>query len=194
MRNARSRSAGGILRALGSRILRPLGQVVQDRTELYLLVQFPPLVDGFLQASGDRQVGRLDDVPAIRVAHHWHRQTPPSSPAACAFRPEPEPASHARLVSQNAPRARCGSRGCGDGARVRSRSSRRACRSGVAADVPTGCRAAGTPRILLALAEPRPPPAPGAGGTSPTPGPRSSDLTFVSRTRGMAWLAHPQAG
>ncbi len=75
MRNARSRSASGILRALGSRILRPLGQVVQDRTELYLLVQFPPLVDGFLQASGDRQVGRLDDVPAIRVAHHWHRQT-----------------------------------------------------------------------------------------------------------------------
>src|SRR5258708_25585730 len=93
MRNARSRSAGGILRALGSRILRPLGQVVQDRTELYLLVQFPPLVDGFLQASGDRQVGRLDDVPAIRVAHHSHRHTAPSSPAAFAFRPGPEPAS-----------------------------------------------------------------------------------------------------
>src|SRR5260221_9251282 len=111
MRNARSRSAGGILRALGSRILRPLGQVVQDRTELYLLVQFPPLVDGFLQASGDRQVGRLDDVPAIRVPHHWHRQTPPSSPAACPFRPEPEPASPARLVSQNAPPAPWGSRG-----------------------------------------------------------------------------------
>src|SRR5229473_2784523 len=124
MRNARSRSADGILRALGSRILRPLGQVVQDRTELYLLVQFPELVDGFLRASGDRQVGRLDDVPATRVAHHWHRQTPPSSPAAGAFRPKPEPASHAWPVSQDASAEGSGQKGPAQGlSRMEKRTS-----------------------------------------------------------------------
>ncbi len=44
---------------------RPGGDVVQDRADLDLLVELAELVDGFLQARGDRQVRWLDDVPAV---------------------------------------------------------------------------------------------------------------------------------